>query len=425
MSEEGIKGNPETGPRVEGTVPGVFVVSEKSIDSNPLSLKIDGASIKKYLDDQLMQGLQDAFQNFLELEATLQCGAEKGEQTEDRKDYRNGHRPRKLTTRVGEMVLKFPRLRELAFTSSIVERYQRRECSLDEALLEMYFAGVSTRKVQDVTEALFGGKVSAEQMSTLNGKVAEKLEAWRNRPLLKKYRYLSCDGLYVGRRWDGQVQKVSVLITVGIDEEGYRDVIAVTEGFKEDYQSWLDHLRFLKQRGVERVDLITGDKCLGLVKAAAEVYPMAFYQRCIVHFYRNVLSRVPRQHMKEVADALKAIYAQESVEEARAKAQRLQEKYGTRFPEAVKVLLEGLEETFTFYRFPRGHWIRIRTNNLLERLNKEIRRRTKVVGAFPDGKSALLLITARVQWVTEHSWSDRKYLLMPKGEAETLTEAAA
>lgn len=176
MSEEGIKKNPETGPEVEGTVPGVFVVSEKSIDSNPLSLKIDGASIKRYLDDQLMQGLQEAFQNFLELEATVQCGAEKREQTEDRKDYRNGYRPRKLTTRVGEIVLKFPRLRELAFTSSIVERYQRRECSLDEALLEMYFSGVSTRRVQDITEALFGGKVSAEQMSTLNAKVSDQLQ---------------------------------------------------------------------------------------------------------------------------------------------------------------------------------------------------------------------------------------------------------
>jgi transposase-like protein len=129
--------------------------------------------------------------------------------------------------------------------------------------------------------------------------------------------------------------------------------------------------------------------------------------------------------MKGVAAALKAIYAQESEEEARAKAQRLQDKYGVRFPEAVKTLMEGLDETFTFYRFPRGHWMRIRTSNLLERLNKEIRRRTKVVGAFPDGKSALILITARVQWVTEHTWSDRKYLLMPKEKTETSIEAAA
>jgi transposase-like protein len=424
MTNEMNQNTPETIPQAEGAVPGVFVCQD-SIDKNDLALKIDGSSIKKYLDERLMEGLQDAFQEFLELEATLQCGADKGERCDERKDYRNGSRPRKLTTRVGEIVLKFPRLRELAFTSSIVERYQRRECSLDEALLQMYFAGVSTRKVQDITEALFGGKVSAEQMSTLNAKVAEKMEAWRNRPLGKRYRYLFSDGLYVGRRWDGHVEKVSVLITVGIDEEGYRDVLAVTEGFKEDYASWLEHLRLLKQRGVDRVELITADKCFGLVRAAAEVYPTALYQRCIVHFYRNVLAKVPKQHMKEVAAALKAIYAQESAEEARAKAQRLQEKYGTRFPEAIKTLMEGLDETFTFYRFPRGHWIRIRTNNLLERLNKEIRRRTKVVGAFPDGKSALLLITARVQWVMEHSWSDRKYLLMPKEQEATLVEVAA
>lgn len=423
MTNEMNQNNPETTSQNEKAVSGVSI-SQDSIDKNLLALKIDGSSIKKYLDEKLLQGLQDAFQEFLELEATLQVGAQKNEQSDTRKDYRNGYRERPLTTRVGEIVLKVPRLRELAFTSSIVERYQRRECSLDEALLEMYFAGVSTRKIEDITEALFGGKVSAQQMSTLNGKVSEKLEAWRNRPLKKRYCYLFSDGLYVGRRWDGHVEKVSVLITVGIDEEGYRDVLAVTEGFKEDYQSWLDHLRLLKQRGLDRVELITGDKCLGLVKAAGEVYPMARYQRCIVHFYRNVLSKVPKQHMKEVAAALKAIYAQESEEEARTKAKRLQEKYGTRFPEAIKPLFEGLDETFTFYRFPRGHWIRIRTNNLIERLNKEIRRRTRVVGAFPDGKSALILITARVQWVIEHTWSERKYLLMPKEESVTLIEAA-
>jgi transposase-like protein len=423
MSEERPKENPETDRKVEGSVPGVVVVSDSSIGTTPLSLKIDGSEIKKYLDEQLLGGLQEAFESFLELEASLQAGAEKGERCESRQDYRNGYRSRKITTRVGEMVLKFPRLREVAFTSSIVQRYQRRECSLDEALVEMYFAGVSTRRIQDVTEALFGGKVSAQQMSTLNGKVAEKLEAWRNRPLKKGYRYLFCDGLVVGRRWDGHVQNVSVLITIGIDEEGYRDVLAVTEGFKEDYPSWLDHLRALKERGLDRVELVTGDKCFGLVRAVGEVFPMARYQRCIVHFYRNVLSRVPKHQMREVAAGLKAIYAQESEEEARAKAQRLQERYGARFPEAVKVLQEGLDETLVFYQFPRGHWIRIRTNNLLERLNKEIRRRTKVVGAFPDGKSALILITARVQWVKENTWSERKYLLMPK-EAPTMVAAA-
>lgn len=391
-----------------------------SIGDSVLGLKIDASSVKKFLDERIREAVQEVLQVFLEEEATALCGADRYERSEDRQDHRNGHRIRKLVTKSGEVVLKVPRLRELAFTSSIVERYQRRECSIDEALVEMYFAGVSTRRIQDITEALWGGKVSADQMSTLSAKTFERMEAWRTRPIEGRWRYIFCDGLVLSRRWEDEVQKVSVLVCVGVNEDGRREVLGVAEGCKEDKASWLSFLRDLKARGLSGVELIVGDKCLGLVEAAKDAYPEAAYQRCIVHFYRNVLSKVPRIHMREVAAGLKAIHAQENAAEARLKAQRLIEKFGSKFTAAMKTVADGIEETIIFYRFPARHWRNIRTTNLVERLNREIRRRTDVVGSFPDAKSAILLVCARVRWVTERSWGERRYLVMRQLEGDQI-----
>jgi transposase-like protein len=415
MEEEKIeKENPA--PTSEGQGAGDFFFSARSkIGSKALELKIDAQEVKGFLDSRIKEAVEDVLQVFLEEEATALSGADRYERTEQRKDYRNGYRERKLVTRVGQVLLKVPRLRELAFTTSIIERYQRRECSIDEALLEMYFAGVSTRRVQDITEALWGGQVSADQMSTLNAKAMEQLEQWRNRKIEGTWPYFFCDGMILSRRWETEVHNVSVLIGVGINSEGKREILGVAEGCKEDKESWLNFLRWLKERGLGGIEQITSDKCLGLVAAAREVYPQAVHQRCIVHFYRNVLSKVPRKDMAEVAQALKAIHAQESKEEAMAKAKRLIEKYRSKFPSAMKVV-EGVEETLSYYKFPSKHWRYIRTTNMVERLIREIRRRTDVVGSFPDGKSALLLVCARARWITEKSWGKRRYLLFPKKE---------
>lgn len=274
----------------------------------------------------------------------------------------------------------------------------------------MYLAGVSTRRVSDVTEALFGASVSASAMSELNKKVYDRLDEWRSRPLGKSYPYIYLDGMVMSRRWTGEVSHFSVLVAVGVNEDGAREVIGVADGAQEDKASWLSFLRHLKERGLRGVRLAVSDACLGLVEAPGEVFPEAAWQRCAVHFYRNVLGKVPHSHKRTFATALKAVHAQESREAALSKVETLREAWRGWFSDAVKILTDGVASTLTFYDFPPEHWTRIRTNNTLERLLKEVRRRTNVVGAFPDGRSALMLATARVRYVSERTWSSRRYM---------------
>ncbi len=373
-------------------------------------LRIDESKMKAWVDGQVKNAVEDVLNDIMEFEAKTLAGAEVYERTEGRKDYRNGYRKRKLLTRVGEVDLKVPRLRSVPFTTAAIERYRRRESSIEEAMIEMYIAGVSTRRVSDVTEALFGASVSSSAMSELNKKVYERLDEWRNRPLKKKYPYIYLDGMVMSRRWTGEVSHFSVLVAAGVNEDGTREVIGIADGAKEDKASWLSFLRHLKQRGLNGVKLAVSDACLGLVAALEEVFPAARWQRCTVHFYRNVLSQVPLTHKRHFATALKAVHAQESREAALAKVDALKAEWGSRFSGAVKILEEGVASTLTYYDFPPEHWVRIRTNNPMERLLKEVRRRTNVVGAFPDAKSALMLATARVRYVSDKTWSGRKYM---------------
>ena len=202
-------------------------------------------------------------------------------------------------------------------------------------------------------------------------------------------------------------------MAVGVDEEGYREVIGAAEGMKEDGESWRNFMIWLKERGLDGVKLIVGDKCLGMCEAACEVFPDAKYQRCTVHFYRNVLSVTPKNKMSEVARMLKAIHAQESKDAARKKAKDVVEQLrAMKLREAAKKVEDGIEETLTYMTFPSQHWLRIRTNNMLERMNREIRRRTRVVGTFPDGKSALMLVCARLRYVSGKDWGAKRYLCM-------------
>jgi putative transposase len=373
-------------------------------------LRIDESKLKRWVDGQVKNAVEDVLNDIMESEAKALAGAEKHERTTGRKDYRNGYRKRKLQTRVGEVDLKVPRLRSVPFTTAAIERYRRRESSIEEALVEMYIAGVSTRRVSDVTEALFGASVSSSAMSELNKKVYDRLDEWRSRPLGKKYPYVYLDGMVMSRRWTGEVSHFSVLVAVGVGEDGVREVIGIADGAKEDKASWLAFLRHLKERGLCGVKLVVSDACLGLVASLEEVFPQARWQRCSVHFYRNVLAKVPLTHKRYFATALKAIHAQESRDAAMSKVEALKTEWGNRFAGAVKILTEGVTSTLTYYDFPPEHWRRIRTNNPMERLLKEVRRRTNVVGSFPDGKSALMLATARVRYVSERTWSGRRYM---------------
>ncbi len=369
--------------------------------------------IKSELKELVRQSVQEVLNSLLDAEADRLTNAHKYERTEGRQDTRAGHYTRKLLTGAGEVALEVPKLRTLTFESAIIERYRRRETSVEEALVEMYLAGVSTRRIEDITELLWDAKLSAGTMSRLNGKVYEQIEAWRNRPLSGAYPYVYLDGIYLKRNWGGEYENVAILIAMAVNQRGEREVIGATEGMKEDKESWLGFLRHLKERGLQGTQLFIADKCSGLIEAMAEVFPRARYQRCIVHFYRNVFSVVPRKKVKEVSAMLKAIHAQEDKEAALKKIGDIIEKLkDLKLNEAAGKVETAAYETLTYMDFPREHWRRIRTNNAMERLNREIRRRTKSVGAFPDGRSALMLVCARLRYIEQSEWGQKTYLNM-------------
>jgi putative transposase len=387
-------------------------------------VKIDEKKIQSHLDMVVRGTVEETLNALLEEEAKALCNAARYERTDARRDYRAGHYGRKLHTKAGEVKLKVPKLRSLPFETAIIERYKRRESSVEEALIEMYLAGVSVRRVEDITEALWGTRVSPGTVSELNKKIYGKIEIWRNRKIEGKHPYVYLDGIALKRSWGGEVRNVAVLVAIGVDQHGFRDVLGVAEGAKEDKESWRAFLRHLKQRGLKGVKLIVSDKCLGLVEALGEFYPEAKWQRCVVHFYRNVFTVVPRGKVRQVAAMLKAIHAQEDLEAAREKAQAVAKKLeAMKLRKAAKLVREGIEETFSYYHFPSEHWRQIRTNNPLERVLREVRRRTRVVGCFPDGRSALMLVCARLRHVAGSRWGLRRYMRMER--LKEAKEAAA
>lgn len=369
--------------------------------------------LKNQLRELVRGTVEETLNNLLDQEADRLTNASRYEHTEARRDTRAGYYNRKLLTKAGEVDLKVPKLRHLPFETAIIERYKRRESSIEEALIEMYLAGVSVRRVEDITEALWGTKVSPGTISELNKKAYGHIETWRNRPLQGSYPYVYLDGIFLKRCWGGEVENVSILVAIAVDQEGFREIIGACEGAREDKGSWLEFLRSLKSRGLTGTQLFVGDKCLGLVETIGEVFPEAKYQRCVVHFYRNVFSVVPHGKMRDVAAMLKAIHAQEDLESAREKAKAVAEKLrAMKLTEAAKKIDAGIEETLTYMHFPREHWTRIRTNNGIERIMKEIRRRTRVVGSFPDGNSALMLVCARLRYIASSNWGTKRYLNM-------------
>ena len=369
--------------------------------------------IQTELKELVRNSVEETLNAMLDAEADRLVNAERYARDEQRKGYRSGHYDRSFTTTSGDVTLRMPKLRGLTFETSIIERYKRRETSVEEALIEMYLAGVSVRRIEDITEALWGSKVSPGTISNLNKKAYEHIEAWRNRPLAQEYPYVFVDGIYLKRSWGGEFENCSVLIAIGVNQDGYREILGACEGLKEDTASWKNFFVWLKERGLTGVKQITGDKAMGMVEAIGEVFPEAKYQRCTVHFYRNVISAVPKNKVKEVTKMLKAIHAQEDKSEALKKAQSVVEKLQSmKLSKAAKTVQEGIQETLTYMAFPSEHWSRIRTNNTLERLNKEIRRRTRVVGIFPDGESALMLVCARLRYVAASSWGEKRYLNM-------------
>ena len=379
---------------------------------------VDEESLRKDIKNLVRRTVEETLNALLDEEASELVGAGRYERTAGREAYRSGHYARKLVTGAGEVELNVPKLRGATFQTAVIERYRRRETSVEEAIVEMYLAGVSTRRIEDVSELLWGAPVSSGTVSNLNEKAFASIEAWRQRPLEGGYPYVFVDGIYLKRSWGGSYENVAVLVAIGVNSAGDREVIGCAEGYTESADSWREFLSWLKGRGLSGVRLVTGDKCAGMLGALEEVFPGARYQRCTVHFYRNVFSVVPKSKVKIVVKMLKAIHAQESKKASREKAKAVvSELRAMKLKEAAKKVEDGIEETLTYCDFPSEHWTRIRTNNVIERLNREIRRRTRVVGTFPDGNSALMLVCARLRHVAGTQWGNKKYMNMKHLEA--------
>ena len=387
----------------------------KDDSTKPLSkvIRIDESEMRGHLNEIVRGTVEETLNAMLDAEADELCNAQRYEHSPDRVDTRAGHYKRKLHTQAGEVEVKMPKLRQQTFDTAIIERYRRRDISIEEAIVQMYLAGVSVRRVEDITEALWGTRVSSGTVSKLNQKVYKHIERWRTQPITGRYPYVYLDGIVLKRSWGGEVKNVSVLAAIGVGQDGYRRILGVVEGHKEDKAGWLAFLKQLKERGLMGVRLVISDACLGLVDALAEGYPDADWQRCVVHFYRNVFSHVPNGKVRAVAAMLKAIHAQENRAAAQRKAKEVIETLKTmKLRTAAGLVDNAVNETFAFYAYPPQHWLKIKTNNPMERLLREVRRRTRVVGAFPDSHAALMLVSSRLRHVSGTKWGTHKYMNM-------------
>ena len=287
-------------------------------DSN--IIQIDQNLFETKLDRLVTEKMTQILNAMLDAEADEITGAARYERKEGRKAYRAGHYERTLTAKAGRLELRVPKLKGAVFESAVIERYRRRESSVEEALMEMCLAGVSTRQVDDISKLLWGDRMPSQTLSDKLKRVYDDIDRWRTRPLESEYPYVFMDGVWHKRSWGGSVENVSVLVAIGVNAEGHREVIGVTEGMREDAASWEQFIRSMIERGLKGVRLVVGDRCAGLVSTVNSMLPRAKYQRCMVHFMRNVLSKVPPNHRDWASAALKAIFAMESRESALAKA---------------------------------------------------------------------------------------------------------
>ena len=376
-------------------------------------IQIDDARIRDHLGEMARGTVEVALNELLDAEADRLCGAGKYERTEGRKDTRAGSYERSLETKAGSVKLKMPKLRKQTFETAIIERDQRRESSVEEALIEMYLAGVSVRRVEDIIEALWGTRVSLGTVSNLNKKISAKIDERRARKIEGNHTHVFLDGIVMKRSWVGEVRNVSLLAAIGVTTEGHREILGIMEGPNEDKSGWSAFLRHLVDRGQSGVQLVVSDAFRGLVKSAAEFLPDALWPRCVVHFYLSVFSLVPSDKVRDVTKMLKAIHVQEDRVAAAEKVKAMiADLRAMRLVKAAELLEESGQETLTDYGFPDSHWIKLRTNNPLERIMREIRRRTRVVRAFPDGKSCLNPAAARLCHIAGTQWSTRKDMNM-------------
>ena len=378
-------------------------------------------------DNPLRMMLEFMVQNALEWEMTEHLGAEAYERTDERVGYRNGYKPRTLITAVGDLYLLVPQDREGTFQTSLYERYQRSDKALVLALMEMYLKGVSTRKVSAITEKLCGRSFSSQLVSKLAKELDEKLEAWRNRQLDEEYPYLIIDARYEKVRLCHKVVSQGILIVVGISKEGKREILAVEIADTESAATWSDLFRNLKKRGLSGVVMVTSDDHEGIKAALSRYFQGASWHRCQCHFIRNLLSYAPKGQKRALHSELRAIFDAPDLSVARRFLEETVTRWERLRPDVAEKLEEASDDVLCCFHFPAPHRRRIRTTNCVERLNEEIRRRTRVVRIFPNRESALRLITALCVEQSEEWETGRRYLdmsLQEEGEEVKKPEQA-
>jgi transposase-like protein len=363
-------------------------------------------------DDFLRPLIQRVIQEVLEAEMEQSLLATKSERTTARLGYRSGYYSRGLITRVGKLELRVPQDRQGHFRTEVFERYQRSEKALVAALSEMYVQGVSTRKVKAITEELCGHEFSADAVSHINQKLDTELQQWATRKLEEDYPYLILDARYEKVREDGVIRSRAVLVALGINWEGRRRVLSVELANRESATSWRDFLLALKSRGLSGIHLAISDDHPGLKKAIAEVLPSSAWQRCYVHFLRNALDYLPRKADDDCLTELRWLYDRRDLEEARRDLAAWLTRWQGRYPKLCAWAEANIEETFTFYRLPREHHQHLKSTNLLERLNEELKRRTHVIRIFPNEASCLRLVRALAVEQHEEWLEGARYLDM-------------
>jgi putative transposase len=362
--------------------------------------------------DLFKQLLRESLQEVLEAEMTGVVGAGPGERSPERSGYRAGYYSRSLVTRIGKLELRVPRDREGRFSTELFERYQRSEKALVSALAEMYVQGVSTRKVKAITEELCGHAFSASTISQINKGLDAALERFAARVLDEPYPYLILDARYEKVRIDGVIRSQAVLIAIGINWEGRRCVLGVELANRESATSWKEFVRRLKERGLRGVEFVVSDDHDGLKKAVAELLADAAWQRCYVHFLRNALDHLPRKADDDCLQELRWIYDRRDLKEAQADLAAWLKRWERRYPKLTDWAEENIGQTLTFYRLPRQHHKHLKSSNLLERLNEEIKRRTRVVRIFPNPQSCLRLVRALCAETHETWLEDNRYINM-------------
>jgi transposase-like protein len=388
-------------------------MTSKANKNDGMKLNLDAAQVKSVLmaqPDFLQPVVQAAVQSILEVEMAECLQAGKHERSDERLGYRSGYYRRRLITRVGTLVLRVPQDRAGQFSTQVFEQYQRSEKALVASLAQMYVQGVSTRKVAAITEELCGHAFSASSISAITQKLDEQLEQFSRRRLDQEFPYVVVDARYERVREGGVIVSRAVLIALGIDWEGRRQVLAVEYANRESQSSWREFLLGLQERGLHGVQFVVSDDHPGLKAAIREVLPEVWWQRCYVHFLRNALDYLPRKADDDCLQELRWMYERRNVEEARRDLRQWLEKWGAKYPKLCAWVETNIEETWTFYRLPVAHHKHLKSTNLLERFNQEIKRRTLVVRIFPDEASCLRLVRAVAAEQHEEWMEGSRYL---------------